>query len=160
MACAGRFLVGSCAGAASLYVPRYLSEVSPIAIRGGISTLNQVGFAAWDVRGGLVGCWCGVLVVIASLCGKGAEGGGVDFAATISSPSHLQICILPQARDLRPQCASIFSKKQILTRSTHSLLHIVCTHIPDLQACNTPTPPPLNPACHSTPLSTMKGRLV
>lgn len=28
-------------GAASLYVPRYLSEIAPIAIRGGISTLNQ-----------------------------------------------------------------------------------------------------------------------
>lgn len=38
----GRFLVGSGAGAASLYVPRYLSEIAPVVIRGGISTLNQV----------------------------------------------------------------------------------------------------------------------
>ena len=28
-------------GAASLYVPRYLSEIAPVAIRGGIATLNQ-----------------------------------------------------------------------------------------------------------------------
>ncbi len=46
----GRFLVGSGAGAASLYVPRYLSEISPVAIRGGISTLNQVGCTGFSGR--------------------------------------------------------------------------------------------------------------
>lgn len=38
---AGRVLAGVACGAASLYVPRYLSEIAPVAIRGGISTLNQ-----------------------------------------------------------------------------------------------------------------------
>ena len=37
----GRLLAGVACGAASLYVPRYLSEIAPVAIRGGISTLNQ-----------------------------------------------------------------------------------------------------------------------
>ena len=41
---AGRILAGLGAGAASLYVPRYLAEIAPIAIRGGIATLNQVNF--------------------------------------------------------------------------------------------------------------------
>ncbi|KAK9819874.1 hypothetical protein WJX72_003513 [[Myrmecia] bisecta] len=39
---AGRFLTGIAAGAASLYVPRYIAEISPVRIRGGLSTLNQV----------------------------------------------------------------------------------------------------------------------
>lgn len=39
---AGRALAGIGAGAASLYVPRYISEVAPISIRGGLATLNQV----------------------------------------------------------------------------------------------------------------------
>lgn len=38
---AGRLLAGVGCGAVSLYVPRYLTEIAPIAIRGGISTLNQ-----------------------------------------------------------------------------------------------------------------------
>ncbi|CAK0785259.1 hypothetical protein CVIRNUC_008465 [Coccomyxa viridis] len=39
---AGRAVVGIGAGAASLYVPRYISEVSPVAVRGALATLNQV----------------------------------------------------------------------------------------------------------------------
>ncbi len=39
---AGRALVGIGAGAASLYVPRYVSEVSPVAVRGALATGNQV----------------------------------------------------------------------------------------------------------------------
>lgn len=39
---AGRALAGIGAGAASLYVPRYISEVAPISIRGALATLNQV----------------------------------------------------------------------------------------------------------------------
>ena len=39
---AGRALAGVGAGAASLYVPRYISEVAPISIRGALATLNQV----------------------------------------------------------------------------------------------------------------------
>ncbi|CAL5223439.1 g5955 [Coccomyxa viridis] len=39
---AGRALAGIGAGAASLYVPRYISEVSPVAVRGALTTLNQV----------------------------------------------------------------------------------------------------------------------
>ncbi|KAK9919103.1 hypothetical protein WJX75_009435 [Coccomyxa subellipsoidea] len=38
---AGRALAGVGAGAASLYVPRYISEVAPISIRGALATLNQ-----------------------------------------------------------------------------------------------------------------------
>ena len=38
---AGRALAGIGAGAASLYVPRYIAEVAPISIRGGLATLNQ-----------------------------------------------------------------------------------------------------------------------
>ena len=34
--------MGIGAGAASLYVPRYISEVSPVAVRGALATLNQV----------------------------------------------------------------------------------------------------------------------
>ncbi len=34
--------MGIGAGAASLYVPRYVSEVSPVAVRGALATLNQV----------------------------------------------------------------------------------------------------------------------
>ncbi|BDA46904.1 Plastidic glucose transporter 4 [Coccomyxa sp. Obi] len=37
----GRALAGIGAGAASLYVPRYISEVAPISIRGALATLNQ-----------------------------------------------------------------------------------------------------------------------
>ena len=44
---AGRFLAGSGAGAASLYVPRYLAEIAPVAVRGGIATLNQVHSSAF-----------------------------------------------------------------------------------------------------------------
>ena len=39
---AGRLLAGVGAGAASLYVPRYLTEVSPPAVRGIVSAQNQV----------------------------------------------------------------------------------------------------------------------
>lgn len=42
-ACAGRFFAGLGAGAASVYVPRYLIEIAPDEIRGGLGTLNQVG---------------------------------------------------------------------------------------------------------------------
>ena len=40
---AGRLLAGWGAGAASLYVPRYLSEIAPATIRGALGTLSQVG---------------------------------------------------------------------------------------------------------------------
>lgn len=39
----GRAVAGVGAGAASVYVPRYLSEIAPDAIRGALGTLNQVG---------------------------------------------------------------------------------------------------------------------
>ncbi len=39
----GRFLAGLGAGAASVLVPRYVSEIAPIPIRGALGTLNQVG---------------------------------------------------------------------------------------------------------------------
>lgn len=39
----GRFLTGLGAGAASVLVPRYVSEIAPIPIRGALGTLNQVG---------------------------------------------------------------------------------------------------------------------
>ena len=45
--CSGRFLAGSGAGAASLYVPRYLAEIAPVSIRGGIATLNQASFNSY-----------------------------------------------------------------------------------------------------------------
>ena len=38
------------AGAASLYVPRYVSEVAPISIRGGLATLNQASYLACTVQ--------------------------------------------------------------------------------------------------------------
>lgn len=36
--------MGIGAGAASLYVPRYVAEVSPVAVRGALATLNQVAY--------------------------------------------------------------------------------------------------------------------
>ena len=44
----GRFLTGLGAGAASVLVPRYVSEIAPIPIRGALGTLNQVR-AGWFV---------------------------------------------------------------------------------------------------------------
>lgn len=38
---AGRFITGWGAGAASLYVPRYIAEVSPPAVRGALGTMHQ-----------------------------------------------------------------------------------------------------------------------
>ena len=40
---AGRFAAGLGAGAASVLVPRYVSEIAPIPIRGALGTLNQAG---------------------------------------------------------------------------------------------------------------------
>ena len=42
----GRFLAGLGAGAASVLVPRYVSEIAPIPIRGALGTLNQVNVGA------------------------------------------------------------------------------------------------------------------
>ena len=39
---AGRALAGLGAGAASVLVPRYLAEISPVAIRGMLGTMTQV----------------------------------------------------------------------------------------------------------------------
>eukprot|EP00775_Hariotina_reticulata_P005498 gene5498-5733_t len=39
---AGRALAGIGAGAASLYVPRYIAEVAPPSLRGRLGSLNQV----------------------------------------------------------------------------------------------------------------------
>lgn len=61
------------AGAASLYVPRYIAEVSPPALRGWLGSLNQVCRCQlvsvgvdWD------GCWHGIQVlgVSASVLGR------------------------------------------------------------------------------------------
>lgn len=51
---AGRFLAGLGAGAASVLVPRYVSEIAPTAIRGALGTGNQVGGVCvlCDVLGG------------------------------------------------------------------------------------------------------------
>ena len=44
---AGRLLAGWGAGAASLYVPRYLAEIAPPAIRGFLGSLSQVCPMGW-----------------------------------------------------------------------------------------------------------------
>jgi hypothetical protein len=36
------------AGAASLYVPRYIAEVAPPALRGWLGSMNQVGLHTWQ----------------------------------------------------------------------------------------------------------------
>jgi hypothetical protein len=39
--------VNAGAGAASLYVPRYIAEVAPPALRGWLGSMNQVGLQTW-----------------------------------------------------------------------------------------------------------------
>lgn len=82
--CAGRLLAGFGAGAASVYVPRYLIEIAPDAIRGALGTCTQVG--GWRPA-------CPMFLAHAGPFFKRAEGWRdhhSDFAAGCAIPPPMQ----------------------------------------------------------------------
>ncbi|XP_071944470.1 solute carrier family 2, facilitated glucose transporter member 5-like isoform X2 [Antedon mediterranea] len=53
----GRFVIGITAGSVTVAVPLYLSEISPVRYRGGISAFHQLGVASGILLGGVSGLY-------------------------------------------------------------------------------------------------------
>ncbi|TRY63220.1 hypothetical protein TCAL_11317 [Tigriopus californicus] len=81
----GRFVIGMNCGLNTSLVPMYISEISPLTLRGGLGTINQLAVT--------VGLLISQILGIESLLGTNS---GWPFLLGIAVfPSLLQICLLP-----------------------------------------------------------------
>lgn len=67
----GRFIIGIFCGLCTGFVPMYISEVSPTALRGAFGTLNQLGIVV-----GILVAQVRLTLPFTQAGGRGAEQGG------------------------------------------------------------------------------------
>lgn len=65
----GRFIIGLFCGLSTGFVPMYISEISPTALRGAFGTLNQLGIVV-----GILVAQVGLILTFSMAVGEGTEG--------------------------------------------------------------------------------------